>query len=44
MLPSVLHVFEKDPVGEAAALGPLAVRFQHDILPDHVMDRGKGLE
>ena len=44
MLPSLVDVFEEDPVVEAAAIGALAARFRHDILPAHVMGRGESLE
>jgi hypothetical protein len=39
MLPSLVDVFEEDPVVEAAALGALAARFGHDVFPAHVMGR-----
>src|ERR1035438_9955317 len=37
------RVFEEDPVVEAAALGALAARFRHDVLPAHVMGRSESL-
>jgi hypothetical protein len=44
MLPSLLHVFEEDPLVEAAAFNTLTARLRHNLLPAHVMDRGEGLE
>src|ERR1035437_1707064 len=44
MLPSLVDVFEEDPVVEAAALGALTARFRHNVLPAHVMSRGESLE
>ncbi len=44
MLLSLLHVFEEDPLVEATALAALAARFRHDLLPAHVMSRGKSLQ
>ena len=44
MLTSSLHVFEEDPPVEAAALGTLAARFGHNVLPACVMSRGESLE
>jgi hypothetical protein len=44
ILPSLVDVFEEDPLVEAATLGPLAARFRNDLLPAHVMDRREGLE
>ncbi len=38
-LPTLLDVFEEDPVLEAAPLGALAARFRHDVFPAHVMGR-----
>jgi len=40
----LLHVFEEDPLVEAAAFGALAARFRHDILPAHVMGCGESLK
>src|ERR1019366_428568 len=43
-LPSLVDVFEEDPVVEAAALGALAARLRHDGLPAHVMGRTESPE
>src|ERR1035441_698062 len=43
MSPSLVDIFEEDPVVEAAALGALAARFRHDVLPAHAMGRGESL-
>ena len=43
-LPSLVDVFEEDPVVEAAALGALATRFRHDVLPADAMSSGESLQ
>jgi hypothetical protein len=42
MLPSLVDVFEEDPVAEAAALGALAVRFHHTS--SQLMSWAEGVE
>jgi hypothetical protein len=44
ILLSFVDIFEEDPVAEAAALGALAARFGHNVLPAHVMGRSESLE
>ena len=44
MSPKLLHVFEEDPVVEAASLSALASRLRHDVLPAHAMGHSEGLE
>jgi len=44
MLLGLVDVFEEDPVVEAAALGALAARLGHDVVPAHVVGCGEGLE
>ena len=44
MLLGLVDVFEEDPVAEAAALGALAGRLGHDVVPAHVVGCGEGPE
>ncbi len=39
--PSLVDIFEEDPVVKAAPLGTLAARFGRDVFPPHVMGRGE---
>ena len=44
ILPSLVDVFEEDPLVEATALATLAAGLRHDLLPAHAMGRGESLQ
>ena len=44
ILPSLVDVFQQDPLVEAAPLSALATHLRHDLLPAHVMSRGESLQ